>query len=179
MTKNSGRKVHSDEGIRKLGVGSNLRLIFRGKFEKFDGESPSYYTHYRTSLCNRNPNEQVASGKCKRSVCDWFCGKAQHKSSEQIAKDTANAATQRSTSLSALRRVACSCCQREYNFNNLKDAELERIKLETKYKCNFVIQADISGQIYYIFPDPDDARHEEKFFKYTYVKDSNFDILKS
>lgn len=138
MKKTPGRKIHSDEGISKLGVGSNLRLILRGTFENFDGESPSYIIHYITYSCNRKPNEQVASDKRKQSVC----------------------------------------CRREDNFNNLKDAELERIKLETKYKCNFVIQEDIGGQIYYIFPDPDDARHKEIFFKYTYMDDPQSNILK-
>jgi len=173
MKQISGRKVQSDEGISKLGPGSISRLIMRRKSEKFDSESPCYHVFNITSLCKRKSNKQVA----------------------------------------------CSCCRKEDNFSNFKDAELERIKLETKYQCNFVIQKGIIGQKYYIFPgdnfitfkdadlyrkplekkhkckfviqtliskpkyyifpDPDDARHEEKFFKYTYVKDSNFDIFKS
>ena len=151
MKQIGGRKVHSDEGLRKLGYGSNSRLIMRCKSGKFDSESPCYHVEDNFSNFEDADLERIqleTKYNCKFVIQTGITGRRYY----IIHGD---------------------------NFIDYEDADLDRKQLETKYKCSFVIQERNSGQKYYIVPDPDDARHEEKFFKYTYVDDPDFNILKS
>tara|TARA_B100001964_G_C14053309_1_gene518031 strand:+ start:10 stop:603 length:594 start_codon:yes stop_codon:yes gene_type:complete len=155
QTQISGRKVHSDEGIHKLGYSSVSNLIMRNKSKKFDSESPCYYVE-NTFNNFKDAELELIRLKTQYEV-EFVIQKGIYGQKYYILPDQ--------------------------NISNLKDAVSELKELKKTYKDNdkykFVIKKRISEPKYYIFPDPDDARHEEKFFKYTYMDDSDFNILKS
>ena len=65
----------------------------------------------------------------------------------------------------------------ENNHKTLSAAMLEKERLETKYKCRFIIVEKKSSKSYRVFPDPDDKNHKKIFINYEYTPDKKFNVL--
>lgn len=65
----------------------------------------------------------------------------------------------------------------ENNNKTLSIAILEKERLETKYKCSFIIVEKKSSKSYRVFPDPDDKNHKKIFINYEYEPNEEFNVL--